>query len=295
MQAVTTAYRQTLSDYLSLTKPRITMLMLLTALAGMYLAARGLPDWALVFFTLLGTGLASASASVLNCYFDRDIDALMTRTRTRPLPAGRLRPESALVFGALLGVSSFFILAIFVNGLSALLGLAAISSYVGIYTLWLKRSTPYCTEIGGIAGALPPVIGWAAVTQHVGMEALLLFAIMFLWQPPHFWALALFITDEYRQAKIPMLPVVYGPNVTKYRILLYAAAMLPVSLLLYSLDMTGLWYLIAATVLGVGFIALAVRNLRSSAGDREAKQLFFYSMAYLTLLFVAMVLDCRCN
>ncbi len=219
----------------------------------------------------------------------------MTRTRTRPLPAGRLRPESALIFGVLLGALSFLVLALFVNGLSALLGLVAIFSYVGIYTLWLKRSTPRCTEIGGIAGALPPVIGWAAVTDHVGIEALLLFAIMFLWQPPHFWALALFITEEYRQANIPMLPVVCGPKVTKYRILLYAAAVLPVSLLLYSLQMVGWRYLIAATVLGLGFIALAVRNLRSSAGDREAKQLFFYSMAYLTLLFVAMVLDCRCR
>ncbi|MBI1742558.1 protoheme IX farnesyltransferase [Candidatus Acetothermia bacterium] len=295
MEAVNTFNRQTFSDYLSLTKPRITLLVLLTTLAAMYLAAHGLPDLWLVFFTLLGTGLASASAAVLNCYIDRDIDTRMTRTRNRPLPAGRLKPESALIFGILLQVLSFIVLVLSVNWLAALLALAANVSYVGVYTLWLKRTTPRCTEIGGIAGALPPVIGWAAVTNHIGVEALILFALMFLWQPPHFWALALFRTEEFRQANLPMLPVVRGPAVTKNYILLYAAAMLLISLLLYPLKIVGFGYLIGATVLGLGFVALAMLNMKASSGDRQAKQLFFYSMAYLSLLFIAMVLDCQCK
>ncbi|MBI3660551.1 protoheme IX farnesyltransferase, partial [Candidatus Acetothermia bacterium] len=219
----------------------------------------------------------------------------MTRTRNRPLPAGRLKPESALIFGILLQVLSFIVLVLSVNWLAALLALAANVSYVGIYTLWLKRTTPRCTEIGGIAGALPPVIGWAAVTNHIGVEALILFALMFLWQPPHFWALALFRTEEFRRANLPMLPVVRGPAVTKNYILLYAAAMLLISLLLYPLKIVGFGYLIGATVLGLGFVALAMLNMKASSGDRQAKQLFFYSMAYLSLLFIAMVLDCQCK
>ncbi len=296
MQAVTTAInRQAFSDYISLTKPRITLLVLLTTLAAMYLAAKGIPNFVLVFFTLLGTGLASASAAVLNCYIDRDIDTRMERTRNRPLPSSRLKPESALLFGILLQVLSFAILILKVNVLSALLALLANLSYVLVYTLWLKRTTPRCTEIGGIAGALPPMIGWTAVTNHIGLESVVLFAIMFLWQPPHFWALALFRTEEYRNANIPMLPVVQGARVTKNYIMGYSIVMLPVSLLLYSLNVVGLGYLVAATTLGLGFILLAATNMRSSATDRQAKQLFFYSMAYLTLLFVAMVLDCNCN
>jgi protoheme IX farnesyltransferase len=296
MQAVTTAInRQIFSDYLSLTKPRITLLVLLTTLAAMYLAAKGLPDLALVFFTLLGTGLASASAAVLNCYIDREIDTRMERTRNRPLPAGRVKPEAALYFGIVLQILSFIALALYVNLLSALLALLANLSYVLVYTLWLKRTTPRCTEVGGIAGALPPMIGWVAVSNHIGLESLVLFAIMFLWQPPHFWALALFRTDEYRAAKIPMLPVVRGAGVTKNYIMGYSILMVLASLLLYLLNVVGLGYLVAATVIGLGFIVLAATNLRSSATDRQAKQLFFYSMAYLTILFVAMVVDCQCR
>lgn len=288
--------RQVFSDYLSLTKPRITLLVLLTTLAAMYLAARGALSWDLVFFTLLGTGLASASASVLNCYLDRDIDALMTRTQHRPLPAGRVRVESALAIGISWAALSFAILALFVNLLSALLALAAILSYVVLYTLWLKRTTPRCTELGGLAGALPPVIGWAAVTNHVGVEALVLFAMIFLWQPPHFWALALFRTDDYRRANLPMLPIVRGADVTKKALLRYTVALLPISTLLYyPLQIVGLAYLTVALLLGLGFLSLAVMNLRTLASEREAKGLFFYSIAYLSLLFVAMVLDCQCR
>ncbi len=282
--------RQVLTDYLSLTKPRITFLVLITTLAGLGLAARGLPSFEIVFFTLLGTGLASASASTLNNFLDRELDALMERTRGRPLPAGRLRPSEALALGITLGAGSFVILGVFVHLLSALLALLAILIYTGIYTAWLKRTTPLCTVIGGVAGALPPVIGWTAVTNQIDLGALVLFMILFLWQPPHFWALALLRKDEYSKAGLPMLPVVHGAERTRRQSLFYVLALLPISLLPYPLGVVGPGYVVAALVLGLGFVALAIYLLWVRESERLTRLLFLYSTLYLGALSLAMLL-----
>lgn len=293
MQVQALPLRQVLADYVNLTKPRITFLVLVTTLAGLWLGAHGVPSFALVFFTLLGTGMASASAAVLNNFIDRDLDAVMERTRQRPLPSGRLRPSEALLFGGSLSLISFVMLAIFVNLLSALLALLAILFYVGIYTAWLKRTTPLCTVVGGVAGALPPVIGWAAVTNQIELGAMVLFALLFLWQPPHFWALGLLRIDEYRRAGLPILPVIHGPNMTYRQILLYAALLLPVSLMLYPLGAVGWGYLVVASILGLGFVALAILVLVSPQRDRLTRSLFLYSTLYLAVLSVLMLVDGR--
>lgn len=293
MQAQALPIRKVLADYVSLTKPRITFLVLVTTLAGLWLGARGLPPLELVFFTLLGTGLASASAATLNNFIDRDLDANMERTRGRPLPSGRLRASEALIFGVALGMASFVILGVYVNLMSALLALLAIFVYVGIYTAWLKRTTPLCTVIGGVSGALPPVIGWVAVTRQIDPAALVLFAILFTWQPPHFWALALLRKDEYSEAGLPMLPVVHGPAMTHRQILLYALVLLPVSLMLYPLGVVGEGYLLAASILGLGFVTLAILLLFTPQRARLTRSLFLYSTLYLAVLSVMMLLDCR--
>jgi len=293
MQAQALVSRPIVLDFLELTKPRITLLVLITTLTGMWLASGGQLPLSLTLFTLLGTGLAVASASTLNNYFDRDVDALMWRTQRRALPAGRVKPDSALALGTALGVLAFVVLAIFVNLLSALLALGANLYYVAVYTCWLKRTTSHCTALGGVAGALPPVIGWTAVMNQIGLEALVLFGVLFLWQPPHFWALALGRRDEYAKAGLPMLPVVRGEAATKRQILFYSVALLPVSLLLYSLGLAGSIYAGVATVLGTGFVLLAA-FVNSKTGERWAKRLFLYSLFYLAALFLALVLDCRC-
>jgi len=291
MQAQVLPLRRVLADYVNLTKPRITFLVLVTTLAGLWLASHGLARLELVVFTLLGTGLASAAAATLNNFVDRHLDAVMERTRQRPLPSGRLRAEEALVFGITLGVASLAILGLFVNPLSALVALVAIAVYAGIYTPWLKRTTPLCTVFGGISGALPPVIGWTAVTNQIDLAAIVLFAILFLWQPPHFWALALLRAEEYRAAGIPMLPVVHGPEITHRQILLYAAALLPTSLLLYPLGAVGWGYLGAASILGLGFVALALLVFIRSQSARLTRSLFLYSTLYLAALSLFMLLD----
>lgn len=280
-------------DLLELTKPRITLLVLITTLTGMWLAAKGELPLPLTLFTLLGMGLAVASASTLNNYFDRDVDALMPRTQRRALPAGRVKPAWALILGAALGVLSFVVLAILVNLLSAVLALGANLYYIAIYTCWLKRTTPHCTVLGGAAGALPPVIGWAAVTNRISLEALVLFGILFIWQPPHFWALALGRRDEYARAGLPMLPVVRGEAATKRQILLYSIALVPISPLLYPLGLAGPIYAGVAVALSTGFILLAA-FVQNRAETPWAKHLFFYSLFYLAALFLALVLDCRC-
>ncbi|OGF57171.1 MAG: protoheme IX farnesyltransferase [Candidatus Fraserbacteria bacterium RBG_16_55_9] len=293
MQVQALPIRKVFSDYMNLTKPRITFLVLVTTLAGLWLGAHGLPPWEVAFVALVGTGLASASAATLNNYIDRDLDVTMERTRGRPLPSGRLRASEALIFGIALGMASFVILGAFVNLLSALLALLAIFVYVAVYTAWLKRRTPLCTVIGGVSGALPPVIGWAAVANQIDPAALVLFAILFLWQPPHFWALALLRKDEYSEAGLPMLPVVHGPAMTHRQISLYAAALLPVSLMLYPLGVVGWGYLLAAAILGLGFVALSILLRFTSNSTRLTRTLFLYSTLYLAVLSVMMLLDCR--
>ncbi|MFQ5795480.1 MAG: heme o synthase [Candidatus Bipolaricaulia bacterium] len=288
----TSAARPRIADYIALTKPRIVGLVLVTTLSGMWLAAHGWPSASVVLWTLLGTGLAAGSAQALNAYLDRDFDARMHRTQNRPLPAGRLVPSRALSFGIALGITAFALLAVAVNLLSAGLALATILFYVFVYTLWLKRTTSWCTVIGGVSGAMPPLIGWAAVTGGLGPPAWVLFAILFLWQPPHFWSLALVYLDDYRRAEFPMLPVVQGGRATRRQMLLYIAALVPVSILLYPMGVAGPLYLAIAVGLGLGYI---VQSVRFALQDRLGPDtLFFYSIIYLTLLFVTVVINCRC-
>jgi protoheme IX farnesyltransferase len=293
--------RDTIRAYIALTKPRIIELLLVTTVPAMVLATRWVPglDWGtwgwLVAWTLIGGTLAAGSANAINCYLDRDIDELMTRTRRRPLPAHEVEPERAVVFGLLLGVTSFVVMAWFVNLLAAFLTLLAIGFYVVVYTILLKRSTPQNIVIGGAAGALPPVIGWVAVTGHVGIPALILFALVFYWTPPHFWALALRIREDYAAAGVPMLPVVRGIPETTRQIALYTILMVAISLLLWPVARMGLIYLGAAVGLGAVFLWQAYglwrRGDSEEASTRGAIALYRYSISYLSLLFLAIAVD----
>jgi heme o synthase len=293
-----------LRAYVALTKPRIIELLLVTTVPAMVLATRFVPgvggtDWAtwgvLVFWTLLGGTLAAGSANAINCYLDRDIDELMTRTRRRPLPAHQVEPERAVLFGLALGVISFVVMAWFVNLLAAFLTMLAIAFYVVIYTVMLKRSTPQNIVIGGAAGALPPVIGWVAVTGHIGVPALLLFAIVFYWTPPHFWALSLRIRKDYAAAGVPMLPVVKGIPETTRQIALYTVLLVAVSLVLWAVAPMGAIYLGAAVGLGAVFLWQAYGLWRRGSSEPDstagAIKLYKYSISYLSLLFVAVALD----
>jgi protoheme IX farnesyltransferase len=276
-------------DYLTLTKPRIMTLLLLTGAAGMFVGAQGVPLLGLFVVTMLGLALACGGASALNHVIDRDIDVLMgSRTRTRPVASGRVTPEQALEFGILLSTLSFALLASAVNVLTAVLALAGNLFYVVVYTRWLKRSTPQNIVIGGAAGAVPPLVGYAAATGSLALPALWLFLIVFLWTPPHFWALALMIKSAYAAAGVPMLPVVRGDRETARQILLYALAMVVFTVAV------GYWlgplYTVAAAGLGAAFIVLAVL-LRRDLSRARAQVLFHYSLAYLALLFVAAGLD----
>ena len=277
-------------DYLALTKPRIIVLLLVTTVPSMIIAQRGMPSLGLVLLTLLGGALAAGGANAINCYLDRDIDSIMSRTRERPLPAGSVEPERALLFGISLGVVAFVLLAIAVNLVSALLALAALAFYVFVYTLWLKRSSPQNIVIGGAAGAMPPLVGWAAVTGGLDWAALLLFGIIVLWTPPHFWALALRYRSDYARAGVPMLPAVRGVDETKRQILLYTVALVACTLLLVPVAGMGGLYLASALFLGAGFLALALRLWRSGT-PQASRALFAYSILYLGLLFASMGLD----
>ncbi len=282
--------RDVILAYVALTKPRIIELLLITTVPAMVLAAKGFPPLALIAWTLVGGSLAAGSANAINCYIDRDIDVVMTRTRRRPLPAHEVEPANAVIFGIVLGAISFAVLGYFVNLLSAFLALLAIAFYVVVYTLMLKRTTPQNIVIGGAAGALPPVIGWAAVTGRVEIPALLLFAVVFYWTPPHFWALALRISRDYASARIPMLPVVSGVAETGRQILLYTILLVAVSLILWAVARMGAIYLVAATVLGAAFLWQSVRLWRDGTGV-GAIRVYKFSITYLTLLFLAIAID----
>jgi len=276
-------------DYLTLTKPRIMTLLLLTGAAGMFVGAQGVPPLGLFAVTMLGLALACGGASALNHVLDRDIDLLMgSRTEQRPVAAGRVTPEQALEFGILLSAISFALLASAVNVLTAVLALVGNLFYVLVYTRWLKRSTPQNIVIGGAAGAVPPLVGYAAATGSLALPALWLFLIVFLWTPPHFWALALMIKNAYAAAGVPMLPVVRGDRETARQIVLYSIAMVAFTVVV------GIWlgplYTVAAVVLGAVFVALAVL-LRRDLSRAHAKLLFHYSLLYLALLFTAAALD----
>ncbi|MFN7064819.1 MAG: heme o synthase [Aquificaceae bacterium] len=284
-------YSNLLKDYIVLTKPGIVLLVLITTLTGMYLAQRGFPDPWLVFWTLFGTGLASAGCAVLNQFFDKDIDALMDRTKDRPLPSGSVEPKKALVFGLSLFIFSILILISKVNLLAVLFVLMAAFFYVVVYTLALKRKSPLSTEIGGISGALPPVIGYAAVKGEVGFEALILFLIMFMWQPPHFWVLAIKYAEDYKRAGIPTLPVSKGIAHTKIKTLIYTSSLLPLSLLPFFYNMAGQLYFFSALILSGIYLIFTLRVTLSKRPN--GMFLFLYSVLYIALLFAFMVFDMR--
>jgi heme o synthase len=278
-------------DYIALTKPRIMSLLLVTGFCGMIVGARGWPGTQTAVAGMTGLALACGGASALNHLLDRDIDPLMgERTKKRPVASGRVAPSRALEFGLALSALSFVLLASTVNVLTAVLALVGNLFYVLVYTRWLKRSTPQNIVIGGAAGAVPPLVGWAAATNHVGVAALILFAIVFVWTPPHFWALALLIQDKYKAAGVPMLPVVKGDRETARQIVLYSLGLVAVSLLPWAWGTVGLLYLASALALGGLFVGLAER-LRRENTPRRAMVLFHYSLLYLALLFVAMALD----
>ena len=283
-------WRGRLDDYVELTKPRIIALLLITTLAAMIMAARGVPNLLLVLWTLLGGALSAASAGAINCVWDRDIDRLMTRTMLRPVARGALSARDALIFAALAQSAGFTLLFFFVNPLAAWLSLGGNAYYVFVYTMWLKRITPLNIVVGGAAGAIPPLVGWAAVTGSVSGTAVLLFFIVFFWTPPHFWALSLLMKGEYEKVGVPMLPVVRGEAETRRQILLYSILLYAVTQLPFCAGGFGLIYLAASLVLGLGFIAGAVRLYRR-ADRQSALRLYLYSLAYLALLFCAMVAD----
>jgi len=282
--------RQTIANYVDLMKPHVTVLLLGVTAAAMAIAKQGLPPLALVIPTLLGGAMAAGSANCINCYIDRDIDQIMGRTQRRSLPSGRVEPQQALIFGIFLGVASFIVLALFVNLLSAVLATSAILFYVFVYTLWLKRSTVQNIVIGGAAGAVPVLVGWAAVTNSLSLPAIWLFAIIFFWTPPHFWALSLLIQKDYEKAGIPMLPVVKGEAETRRQILLYSLLLLALTLVLFAMGTMGYFYLAGAVILGGGLVYLAIRLWRNQS-KKWARTLFWYSNMYLAAIFAIMVLD----
>jgi protoheme IX farnesyltransferase len=282
--------REVTAAYLQLTKPRIILLLLITTVPAMVLAERGVPSILLIGATLLGGTLAAGGANAFNCYLDRDIDGVMRRTRRRPLPSHRVTPESALGFGYVLGAASFFWLGSTVNVLAAMLALSAILFYVLVYTLWLKRSTAQNIVIGGAAGAVPVLVGWAAVTGTLSWPALLMFAVVFMWTPPHFWALSMRYARDYADAGIPMLPVVKGARETTWTILVYSVALVAVTLVLWPVAGMGAIYVVAALGLGAVFIRRAWVLWRD-ARPAVAMRLFRYSIVYLALLFSAIAVD----
>jgi protoheme IX farnesyltransferase len=277
-------------DYITLTKPRIIALLLVTTVATMLVADPSGPPLATVLWTMLGGYLAAGGAGAINHYLDRERDARMARTRSRPLVSGRIEPSHGLVFGIALGALSFVQLWLTVNPLAAVLAMTGLLGYVFVYTLWLKPLTPQNIVIGGAAGAMPPLVGWAAATGGLSAEALWPFAIVFLWTPPHFWALSLLIKDDYARTGVPMLPVVKGEEETRRQILAYSIALTALTLAPFATGLFGLLYLGAALALGAAFCSLAAR-LRARRGRREALRLYLYSLSYLALLFAAMAVD----
>jgi protoheme IX farnesyltransferase len=282
--------RQLLADYVELTKPKVQSLLLFTTVTTMEIA--GTPSVGLIALTCLGGYLSAGGAGAVNHWFDRDIDAQMRRTASRPIPAGRIAPRAALVFGFTLAALSFLLLSLTVNVLAASLSLVGFVGYVGVYTVWLKRRTPQNIVIGGAAGAVPPLVGWAAVRGSVGWTAVYLFAVVFYWTPPHFWALSLLMKDEYARVGVPMMPVVRGERETRRQIVLYTLLLYAITQLPFCAGTFGLVYLFASIGLGLAFIGGSVFLYRR-ADRRTALRLYLFSLAYLALLFGAMVADVK--
>ncbi|MEC9328984.1 MAG: heme o synthase [Pseudomonadota bacterium] len=293
----TTEPRFQVADYAVLMKPRVMSLVVFTALVGLLLAPGSIDPWtgtAAIVFIAFGAGAAGA----INMWYDRDIDAQMRRTMQRPLPAGRMRPGSALVFGILMAAGSVLAMGFYVNTVSAALLLTTIGYYVLVYTVWLKRITPQNVVIGGVSGALPPVVGWAAVSADIGLGAIVLFLIIFLWTPPHSWALALFRRGDYQAAGVPMLPVVAGERATQRQMIAYTALLLPTSLLPVAIGLSGILYAGVAVLFGIGFAFYTVRLWQAGQTpdntpdtDHPARRLFFFSIQYLFALYLALLID----
>jgi heme o synthase len=281
---------QTVRDYIALTKPRVVVLLEIVTVFAMVMAARGWPSTALVAATVTGGWLAAGGAHAINCWFDRDIDASMGRTRSRPIPAGRIQPGSALAFGVVLGVLAFALLALAVNLLAATLAIGGLLFYVFVYTMWLKRSSMQNIVVGGAAGAFPPLVGWAAVQGRLSLTALFLFAVVFYWTPPHFWALALLIRRDYASASVPMLPVIVGERETRRQILLYTVVLVLVTVMPVLVHSFGYVYVAGAGLLDAIFLGTAVLAVRDPSA-RAARRVFYYSMLYLALLFAVMAVD----
>jgi protoheme IX farnesyltransferase len=282
--------RQVVADYFELTKPKVQSLLLLTTVTTMEIA--GSPSVSKVGLTCLGGYLSAGGAGAVNHYWDRDIDARMARTASRPIPAGRVAPRAALIFGFALAAASFLLLSTTVNLLAASLALGGFVGYVGVYTIWLKRRTPQNIVIGGAAGAVPPLVGWAATRGSLSWTAVYLFAIVFYWTPPHFWALSLLMKDDYATAGVPMMPVVRGERETRRQILLYALLLYAISQLPFCAGAFGGIYLAASMALGVAFVAGAWLLFRR-ADRRTALRLYLFSLLYLALLFASMVVDVK--
>ena len=276
-------------DLVALTKPRIISLLLVTTIAPMFVA--GTPSVSLVLLVAVGGYLMAGGANAVNMYLDRDIDDRMARTRLRPIPSGRMTPPAVLAFGVALACAATWMLARFVNVLTAALALAGFYFYVFIYTRWLKRSTPHNIVIGGAAGAFPPLVGWAAVTNRIDLFAIYLFLIVFYWTPPHFWALALLKQKDYGKAGVPMAPLVWGERETKRQMFWYTLILIPLTMLPYTFGGLGLVYLASATALNVKFLYEVVRVGRATEWTKVAWRLYKFSLVYLALLFAAMALD----
>ncbi len=279
-----------LKQFLALAKPRVVSLIVFCAVIGMFLAVPGLPNATVVFAATVGIALVAGAAAAINCLVEQKIDAKMQRTRARPLPAGELTSRQTLLFASLVGGIGLLILGRWVNALTMWLTLATFVGYAVIYTVLLKPATPQNIVIGGASGAMPPVLGWAAVTNEVAPEALILFLIIFVWTPPHFWSLALYRTADYARAGLPMLPVTHGSRYTRLMIVLYTFALVAVTLLPYAIRMSGLLYLASALVLGGVFLAYAIA-LYTRYSDALARRTFAYSIAYLAALFSALLVD----
>ncbi|MEH2402510.1 heme o synthase [Nostoc sp.] len=285
-------FLQVIQSYYQLTKPRIIPLLLITTAGSMWIAAKGEVDPLLLLVTLTGGTLAAASAQTINCVYDRDIDYDMERTRHRPIPSGKVQPRDALIFAIALATISFTLLAVFANLLAALLAFSGIVFYILVYTHWLKRHTPQNIVVGGAAGAIPALVGWAAVTGTLSWSAWLIFAIVFLWTPPHFWALALMIKDDYAKVGIPMLPVIEGTTATVKQIWYYTLlTVVATVLLVYPLGASGILYAAIALILGGLFIHKSWRLLQNPEDRTVAKELFLFSISYMMLLCLGMVVD----
>jgi protoheme IX farnesyltransferase len=283
---------QVMQSYWQLTKPRIIILLLVTTAGSMWIAAKGQVDPLLLLVTLISGALAAASANTINCLYDRDIDYEMERTRHRPLPSGRIQPRDALLFAITLAVLSFTLLTVFANLLSAVLAMSGIGTYVLVYTHWLKRHSTQNIVIGGAAGAIPPLVGWAAVTGELNWTAWLYFLIIFLWTPPHFWALAMMIQKDYAKVGVPMLPVIAGDAPTAKQIWIYTLLLVPVTLLMvYPLHELGAVYAVIALGLGSVFVVKAWKLLQTPSDQQVARSLFKYSILYMMLLSAGMAID----